>query len=122
MKGTITYKRDFSGMKTGQLMLIDIGGNSRSEHGQILDMAAEWNVDSNLNNEGVHSRCNDTVCTMNDSVIVGDGTRFGYGMCAGNVLWSYIHVHGGTLVVPLTSTEYVTATSVPRLARIQTTL
>jgi len=97
MKGTFTYKRDFSGMKTAQLQLFDLGGNARSENGQMLDQAAEWNVDANLNNEGVHSRCNETVCTMVESIIVGDGSRFGYGLCAGEVLWSYTHVHGGTL-------------------------
>lgn len=97
MKGTITYKRDFTGYKTGQLQLFDIGGNARSEHGQTLDEIAEWNVDAYLNNEGVHSRCNETVCTMTESIVAGDGSRFGYGLCAGEVLWSYTHVHSGTL-------------------------
>jgi len=97
MKGTFYYKRDFVGYKFGQLNLIDIGGNSRTEHGQMLDQIAEWNVESNLNNEGVHSHCNGTVCTMSETIVVGDGSRFGYGMCAGDMLWSYIHVHAGTL-------------------------
>jgi len=97
MKGTITYTRNFAGLKTGQVNLFDIGGNSRSERGQMLDEIAEWNVDSNLNNVGVHSHCNDTVCTMTESIVVSNGSLFGYGMCPGDMLWSYIHVHGGTL-------------------------
>jgi len=97
MKATFYYKRDFTGYKTGQLNLIDIGGGDRSVNGQMLDLAAEWNVDANLNNEGTNSRCNDTVCTMTETITVGDGSRFGYGMCAGEMLWSYIHAHAGTL-------------------------
>lgn len=97
MKGTFYYKRDFTGYKFGQLNLFDIGGNARTERGQMLDEIAEWNVAANLNNEGVHSHCNATVCTMSETVTIGDGSRFGYGMCAGDMLWSYIHVHAGTL-------------------------
>jgi len=97
MKGTFYYKRDFTGYKQGQVSLIDLGGGGRAENGQELDMAAEWNVDSNLNNEGTHTRCNATVCTMSETITVGDGSRFGYGLCAGEMLWSYIHAHVGTM-------------------------
>jgi len=97
MKATFYYKRDFTGYKSGQVNLIDIGGGGRSKNGQELDMAAEWNVASNLNNEGVNTRCNATVCTMTSTITVGDGRRFGYSMCAGDMLWSYIHLHAGTL-------------------------
>merc|ERR1712196_476961 len=34
---------------------------------------------------------------MTTNITVGDGRRFGYGFCSGDMLWSYIHVHGGTL-------------------------
>jgi len=97
MRGTFYYKRDFTDYKFVQVNLIDIGGGGRTENGQQLDIAAEWNVASNLNNVGTHTQCNDTVCTMTESITVGDGSKFGYGYCAGDMIWSYIHVHGGTI-------------------------
>jgi len=97
MKGTFYYKRDFTDYKFGQVNLFDLGGGARSVNGQMLDEAAEWNVAANLNNEGVNMQCNATVCTMADTITVGDGSRFGYGVCSGNMLWSYIHMHAGTL-------------------------
>jgi len=78
-------------------MLVDIGGGGRSVNGQMLDQLAEWNVDSNLNNEGMHTRCNDTVCNMTTSVVIGNGKHFGYGICSGDMLWSYIHMHIGAI-------------------------
>lgn len=97
LKGTFEYKRDFANVKPVQVSLIDVGGNTRTVNGQQLDDFAEWNVASNLNNEGLNSRCNDTVCNMTSSVVVGDGTRFGYGICSGDMLWSYVHIHGGSI-------------------------
>jgi len=97
MRATFYYKRDFTSYKSAQLNLIDLGGGDRTENGQELDMAAEWNVDANLNNEGTHTRCNATVCTMSETITIGDGSRFGYGLCAGDMLWSYIHAHAGVI-------------------------
>jgi hypothetical protein len=97
MKGTFYYKRDFTGYKFGQLNLFDLGGNARSDHGQMLDQFAEWNVAANLNNNGLHSHCNGTVCTMTESITVNDGSRFGYGICPGEMVWSYTHMHAGAI-------------------------
>jgi len=97
MKAVFQYKRDFANIKPIQVSLVDIGGNARTVNGQMLDQAAEWNVDANLNNEGMNTRCNDTVCNMTTSVVIGDGRRFGYGICSGDMLWSYIHLHIGAI-------------------------
>lgn len=98
MKGKIYYSRNFTSDITGlQVNLVDIGGGARSEDGQMLDQASEWNVAANLNNEGLFTRCDDKVCTMTNSYVIGDGSRFGYGICSGDMLWSYIHVHAGTI-------------------------
>lgn len=97
MKGKFYYSHNFADTKGVQINLVDIGGNARTENGQMLDQLDEWNVDANLNNVGMHQQCNDTVCTMTNSYVIGDGSHFGYGICSGEMLWSYIHVHVGTL-------------------------
>jgi hypothetical protein len=60
-----------------------------------LDAINEWGVASNLNNEGVFTRCNDTVCTATRSQVVGDGSKYGYGICSGDMVWGYMHMHAG---------------------------
>lgn len=32
---------------------------------------------------------------MTTTTVIGDGSRFGYGLCSGNMLWSYLHMHAG---------------------------
>merc|ERR1711865_424421 len=71
IKGTFEYTRDFSNLKHLQTSLLDVGGNARVEHGQALNFITEWTVESNLNNEGVFTRCNDTVCTATRMQVVG---------------------------------------------------
>jgi hypothetical protein len=97
MKGKFYYSRNFTGTTGVQVNLVDIGGNARTVNGQMLDQFDEWNVAANLNNEGMFTRCDDTLCTMTNSYVIGDGSRFGYGICSGEMLWSYIHVHAGTI-------------------------
>jgi hypothetical protein len=93
LKATFEYSRDFSTAKHLQMGLLDVGGNLRKEDGQYLDLINEWTVESNLNNEGVYTRCNNTVCTASRSAVVGDGSKYGYGLCSGDMLWGYMHMH-----------------------------
>merc|ERR1712070_35192 len=95
LKSTFEYTRDFSDTKHLQVSLLDVGGNARLEDGQVMNILSEWGVDSYLNNEGMYTRCNDTVCTATRTQVVGDGSLFGYGFCPGEMLWSYMHIHAG---------------------------
>jgi hypothetical protein len=81
------------------------------EHGQQLNAISEWGVDSYLNNEGMYTRCNDTVCTATRTQVVGDGSRFGYGFCSGDMLWSYMHIHAGGVFgsMAINGAEYCTS-------------
>merc|ERR1712139_294013 len=111
VKGTFEYTRDFSNFKHLQTSLLDVGGNARSEHGQTLDMISEWDVDAHLNNEGIYTRCNDTVCTASRTQVIGDGSNFGYGLCAGEMLWGYMHMHAGGISssLEINGKEYCTS-------------
>jgi len=42
LKATFEYTRDFGNVKQVQVSLLDVGGNSRIEHHQMLDEMAEW--------------------------------------------------------------------------------
>jgi hypothetical protein len=98
LKGVFEYIRDLSDFKHLQVSLLDVGGNTRTENGQALDAIAEWTVESHLNNEGVYTRCNETVCTATRAQVVGDGSRFGYGLCSGEMIWGYMHMHAGGIL------------------------
>jgi len=98
LRGTFEYTRDFTSYRHLQMALLDVGGNSRDDHGQSLDLTAEWTVESHLNNEGVYTRCNDTVCTATRTQVIGDGSNFGYGLCSGEMLWGYMHMHAGGIM------------------------
>merc|ERR1712012_197365 len=34
---------------------------------------------------------------MTESMTINDGSRFGYGMCPGEMVWSYTHMHAGAI-------------------------
>merc|ERR1711990_337711 len=79
------------------MQLLDVGGNLHNQDGELVDATAEWNTAANLNNKGVHQHCNETVCEMSNSYIVGDGSNFGFGLCSGEMFWSYMHMHAGMI-------------------------
>jgi hypothetical protein len=95
LKSTFQYTRNFAGTKHLQTSLLDVGGNARSEHGQMINAISEWGVDTYLSNEGMYTRCDDKVCNATRTQVIGDGSKFGYGFCAGEMLWSYMHIHAG---------------------------
>ena len=95
MRGTFQYSRDMSSVRHAQVALMDVGGGIRSENGMVMNAISEWNVNSYLNDEAVYTRCNDTVCTASRNQVVGDGSSFGYGICSGDMIWGYMHMHAG---------------------------
>jgi len=111
LKGTFKYTRDFSKTKHLQMGLLDVGGNARIEDGQLKDLISEWAVESNLNNEAMFTRCNDTVFTSTRTQVIGDGSSFGYGLCSGEMIWSYMHIHAGGIggSLAINGEEYCTS-------------
>jgi hypothetical protein len=95
LRGTFEYSRDMSSVKHAQTSLMDVGGGIRVEDGMVMNAISEWNVNSYLNDEAVYTRCNDTVCSAVRNQVVGDGTTFGYGLCSGDMIWGYMHMHAG---------------------------
>ena len=69
-------------------------------NGGVLDLSGgdiEWNIGPGLSSTADNTVCNDTVCNVTDSVVVGTSHGFGKGLCAGTMLWSYLHQHFGSI-------------------------
>ena len=68
--------------------------------GGVLDVSGgqiEWNVAPNLNNPSANQVCDDTVCNITDTFTVGFEKAFGEGICAGTMMWGYLHQHIGAI-------------------------
>merc|ERR1712054_729450 len=55
------------------------------------------NVAPYLNDHALDQRCNATVCNITSSLVVGEQHGLENGMCAGEMLWSYAHMHSGAI-------------------------
>jgi hypothetical protein len=96
MKYTLTWTRQFSTFKNLRVHCLDLGGHVRIEKQNFL-FGIEWNAGPYLNNAGSHQRCNETVCNITNTAIVGEQTSLQNGICAGEMIWSYMHMHGGAI-------------------------
>jgi len=57
----------------------------------------EWDAGPYLSNEGAHQQCNGTVCSITHTTVVGEQRSLEDGICAGEMIWSYFHMHGGAI-------------------------
>jgi len=96
LKYELQWTRDMSATTQVLVHLLDISGGTRAVKGQLLE-GIEWNIDQNLNNKGDHQNCNDTICNITGSVVVGEQHNFETGLCAGTMRWSYLHQHVGAI-------------------------
>merc|ERR1719198_456713 len=97
LKGVFEYTRNMSaGLKNLRIHLLDVGGAPRIQKGQFM-FGTEWNVDSYLNNYGANTECNGTVCNATNSVVIGEQKSLENGWCAGEMIWSYGHMHAGAI-------------------------
>jgi hypothetical protein len=96
MKYTLEWTKNMSMHKNIRIHCLDLGGAPRIEKQNFL-FGTEWNTGPYLNNEGAHQHCNATVCNITNSVVVGEQKSLENGMCPGEMIWSYVHMHGGAI-------------------------
>lgn len=96
MKYTVEWTRNMTSFKHLRVHCFDLGGAPRIEKQNFL-FGTEWNTGPYLNNEGSHQHCNGTVCNVTHTVIVGEQKSLEQGMCAGEMIWSYVHMHAGAI-------------------------
>jgi hypothetical protein len=114
LKYQITWTRDIVSRKGLRIHLIDLSGGSHFDKGQLI-FGVEWNTDKGLNNAGDHQACNETVCTMTESVTVGTETNFESGLCAGKLIWGYTHMHAGGISSTMSINGKPHCTSIPQV-------
>jgi hypothetical protein len=96
LKGTFDWTRNMTDVKNLRVHLLDVGGAPHTQQGQFM-FGTEWNVDSYLNNYGANTECNSTVCNATNSVVIGEQKSLENGWCAGEMIWSYGHMHAGAI-------------------------
>jgi len=97
-----------------RIHLMDLSGGTHFNKGQFI-FGVEWNTDAILNNAGTHQACNETVCTISNSVVVGHEANFETGLCAGNLVWGYTHMHAGGISSTMSVNGKPHCTSVPQI-------
>lgn len=112
MKYTVEWTRSMSSFKNLRVHCFDLGGATRVEKQNFL-FGTEWNAGPYLNNEGAHQRCNGTVCNITQTVVVGKQKSLENGICAGEMIWSYMHMHSGGLSGSMYINSKLYCTSLP---------
>lgn len=114
LKGTFDWSRNLTGVKNVRINLLDVGGGPRVQKGQFM-FGTEWNVDSYLNNYGANTQCNSTVCNATNSVVIGEQKSLENGWCAGEMIWSYGHMHAGAIETTMFVNGKAYCKSVPQV-------
>merc|ERR1712054_694748 len=96
MNYTIEWTRSLTDYKNMRLHAFDLGGDFVKNQ-NFIDGLSEWNVAPYLNDPALDQRCNATVCNITSSLVVGEQHCLDSGMCAGEMLWSYAHMHSGAI-------------------------
>jgi len=87
--------------------------------GGVIDIsggATEWNVAPNLTNPKANQVCSETLCNISNTYTVDKLPVFGGpdGICAGKMLWSYVHQHNGAINGSMYLNGKRVCTSVPK--------
>jgi len=96
MNYTIEWTRSLTDYKNMRLHAFDLGGDLVKNQ-NFIDGLSEWNVAPYLNDPALGQQCNATVCNITSSLVVGEQHGLDTGMCAGEMLWSYAHMHTGAI-------------------------